>query len=33
MKILSRLQVPTGDILIVQGKLGKLEMLSLGDFS
>ncbi|MHC5058841.1 MAG: Fe-S-oxidoreductase [Planctomycetota bacterium] len=32
MKILRRLKVPTGDILIVQGAKGSLEMLSLGDY-
>lgn len=32
MKILRRFCVPTGDILVVQGDLGKLEMLSLGDY-
>jgi len=32
MKILRRLKVPTGDILIVEGQLGKLEMLSVGDY-
>jgi 23S rRNA (adenine2503-C2)-methyltransferase len=32
MKILRRISVPTGDILVVQGKHGKLEMLSLGDY-
>jgi 23S rRNA (adenine2503-C2)-methyltransferase len=32
MKILKRLEVPTGDILIVEGDEGKLEMLSLGDY-
>lgn len=32
MKIIKRLQVPTGDILIVQGEDGLLEMLSLGDY-
>jgi 23S rRNA (adenine2503-C2)-methyltransferase len=32
MKILKHLQVPTGDILVVNGDLGKLEMLSLGDY-
>jgi len=32
MKILRRLQVPTGDILVVEGAKGKLEMLSLGDY-
>jgi 23S rRNA (adenine2503-C2)-methyltransferase len=32
VKILQRLKVPTGDILIVQGAKGKLEMLSLGDY-
>lgn len=31
-KILKNLKVPTGNILIVQGELGKLEMLSLGDY-
>lgn len=32
MKITRRLTVPTGDILIVQGEAGFLEMLSLGDY-
>jgi 23S rRNA (adenine2503-C2)-methyltransferase len=32
MKILERFPVPTGDILVVQGDRGKLEMLSLGDY-
>ena len=32
MKILRRLSVPTGDILIVGGERGQLEMLSLGDY-
>ena len=32
MKILERIKVPTGDILIVSGEHGKLEMLSLGDY-
>lgn len=32
MKINQRLSVPTGDILVVDGCLGKLEMLSLGDY-
>jgi 23S rRNA (adenine2503-C2)-methyltransferase len=32
MVILRNLKVPTGNILIVQGELGKLEMLSLGDY-
>ncbi len=32
MKILRNLKVPTGNILIVEGELGKLEMLSLGDY-
>jgi len=32
MKILDRFKVPTGDILIVNGEKGKLEMLSLGDY-
>jgi 23S rRNA (adenine2503-C2)-methyltransferase len=32
MDILRRLRVPTGDILVVQGQKGKLEMLSLGDY-
>jgi 23S rRNA (adenine2503-C2)-methyltransferase len=30
--ILRRVQVPTGDILVVQGSKGKLECLSLGDY-
>jgi 23S rRNA (adenine2503-C2)-methyltransferase len=32
MKILRRLKVPTGDILVVEGQKGSLEMLSLGDY-
>lgn len=32
MKVLRRLKVPTGDILVVQGDYGKLEMLSIGDY-
>jgi 23S rRNA (adenine2503-C2)-methyltransferase len=32
MDILKHIQVPTGDILIVKGATGKLEMLSLGDY-
>jgi 23S rRNA (adenine2503-C2)-methyltransferase len=32
MKILKRITVPTGDILIVDGDNGKLECLSLGDY-
>ncbi len=32
MKILKQYKVPTGDILIVNGQSGKLEMLSLGDY-
>lgn len=32
MKIIDRMQVPTGDILVVQGKDGPLECLSLGDY-
>jgi 23S rRNA (adenine2503-C2)-methyltransferase len=32
MRILKRFVVPTGDILIVEGDKGKLEMLSLGDY-
>jgi len=32
MEILKRVPVPTGDICIVQGDLGKLEMLSIGDY-
>ena len=32
MKILRRLKVPTGDILIVNGDKGQLEMLSLADY-
>ncbi len=31
-RILKRITVPTGDILIVQGEKGKLECLSLGDY-
>lgn len=32
MKIVRRLDVPTGSILVVQGEKGQLEMLSLGDY-
>jgi 23S rRNA (adenine2503-C2)-methyltransferase len=32
MKVLRNLSVPTGNILIVEGVLGQLEMLSLGDY-
>ncbi len=32
MKVIKRLDVPTGSILIVNGEKGKLEMLSLGDY-
>jgi len=32
MKILQNMQVPTGNILIVEGENGKLECLSLGDY-
>jgi 23S rRNA (adenine2503-C2)-methyltransferase len=32
MKTLKRFRVPTGDILVVQGDKGQLEMLSLGDY-
>lgn len=32
MDIIKHIAVPTGDILIVQGEHGKLEMLSLGDY-
>ncbi len=32
MKVLERLSVPTGDILVVKGERGRLEMLSLGDY-
>jgi 23S rRNA (adenine2503-C2)-methyltransferase len=32
MEILKHLKVPTGDILVVNGNHGKLEMLSLGDY-
>jgi len=32
MKIIRNLKVPTGNILIVEGELGKLEMLSLSDY-
>lgn len=32
MKILNHLKVPTGDIMVVQGEKGKLEVLSLGDY-
>ena len=32
MKIIRNIQVPTGNILVVQGEKGKLEVLSLGDY-
>lgn len=32
MRILERIPVPTGDILIVEGDRGELEMLSIGDY-
>ncbi|MCP4638878.1 MAG: Fe-S-oxidoreductase [bacterium] len=32
MNVLRRLRVPTGDIMVVEGAKGKLEMLSLGDY-
>jgi 23S rRNA (adenine2503-C2)-methyltransferase len=32
MKLLKRIKVPTGDILILEGAKGKLECLSLGDY-
>lgn len=32
MQITRHLKVPTGDILVVEGKKGQLEMLSLGDY-
>jgi 23S rRNA (adenine2503-C2)-methyltransferase len=32
MKIVEHLKVPTGDILVVEGQKGHLEMLSLGDY-
>ena len=32
MKTLKNLKVPTGNILVVEGELGKLELLSLGDY-
>lgn len=32
MRTLTRCEVPTGDILVVQGDLGQLECLSLGDY-
>ena len=32
MKILRQLNVPTGDICVVQGSKGRLEMLSVGDY-
>lgn len=32
MNILRHLKVPTGDIVVVQGERGKLELLSLGDY-
>lgn len=32
MKMLRRIKVPTGDIIVVKGEKGNLEMLSLGDY-
>lgn len=32
MKVIRHLRVPTGDILVVEGARGRLEMLSLGDY-
>lgn len=32
MKIIENIKVPTGNILIVEGEKGKLEMLSIGDY-
>ena len=32
MRIIERIPVPTGDILIVEGSRGRLEMLSIGDY-
>ena len=32
MKIIQNLKVPTGNILVVQGENGQLEMLSIGDY-
>jgi hypothetical protein len=32
MKILRNIEVPTGNILVVEGEKGKLEMLSLSDY-
>lgn len=32
MKILNNIKVPTGNILVVEGEKGKLELLSLGDY-
>ena len=32
MRIIKKYKVPTGDILIVNGEKGKLEMLSIGDY-
>ena len=32
MKVLQRHRVPTGDILVVEGEKGKLELLSIGDY-
>lgn len=32
MKIVKNIKVPTGNILVVEGERGKLEMLSLGDY-
>ena len=32
MNILRNIEVPTGNIMIVEGEKGKLEVLSLGDY-
>ena len=32
MNILRNIEVPTGNILVVNGERGKLEMLSIGDY-
>lgn len=32
MQVLENIKVPTGNILVVQGDKGKLEMISVGDY-
>ncbi|MFW6377573.1 MAG: hypothetical protein ACOCZ5_02900 [bacterium] len=32
MKVLQNYEVPTGNILVVEGGKGKLELLSIGDY-